>query len=394
MKTVLLGVTSSIACFKSVQLTSDLLKEGFDVEVIMSENATNFIQPLSFSSLTKHKTYINTFDRVENYDVEHISLADKADIFVMAPASANVIAKIANGIADDMLTTTFLACDCKKIIVPAMNTKMWENPITQENIQKCRQLGMIIVEPINGNLACGRIGKGKMADITTIIDEIKINTHKPILDGKKILISAGATREAIDPVRFITNHSSGKQGYALAKIAEELGAQVCLVSGKTNLIAPNNVELITINSAQDMFDTITNKQDEFDCIVMASAVSDYTIKNVAQHKIKKTGDSFTLELTKTKDILKYLGEHKPSNQCLVGFCMETENLINNAKEKLIKKNCDLIVANNLFEENAGFEHDTNKVYFIEKNSVKELPLLSKDKVALNLFNHLIERGIL
>lgn len=382
---IIVGVTSSIACFKAVQLVSDLIKKGYDVEVIMSKNATEFVTPLTFSSLTKHKTYVDTFDREVNYEVEHISLADKAKAFILAPASANVIGKIANGICDDMLTTTFLACDCIKIIAPAMNTKMYNNPILQDNLSKCRDYGMNIVEPCSGRLACGAIGKGKLANIDDIIDELEFQLSESFLEGKKILISAGGTREYLDPVRFITNPSSGKQGYALAKIARNLKADVTLVSANVNLSDIRNVNTIKVNTSSEMSDYILKYQNDFDIIIMASAVSDYTPIEYSDEKIKKSDNSLTIQLTKTTDILKTLGSNKKDGQILVGFCMETSNLIENAKKKLVNKNCDYIVANNLKTDGAGFNTDTNVVSILDKDNIYKFNLMSKEDVAYELF---------
>lgn len=389
-KTVVIGVTSSIATYKSVQLVSDLIKKGYDVEVIMSKNATKFIQPLTFSSLTKHKTYVETFDREVDYDVEHISLAKKADVFMIAPATANVIAKVAHGLADDMLTTTFLAATCPKIIAPAMNTKMYTNAITQDNMKICKSYGMSFVEPKTGLLACGDEGLGKLADIDTMIDaiEIALQDKKP-LDGKRVLISAGPTVEAIDPVRFISNHSSGKMGYAIAKAARNLGAHVTLISGPVNLKQLNGVNTVNVNSAQDMAFHMKAHFPDCDYIVMAAAVADFTPEHIADEKIKKTDNQNTINLKKTEDILAYLGKQK-TNQKICGFAMETQNVLENAKRKFEDKNCDLLVVNDLKVEGAGFQGDTNKVTLIKKDGKQELALMSKDELAYKILEELLK----
>lgn len=390
MKTIILGVSSSVAVYKSVQLTSDLLKKGYDVEVIETKNATNFVTPLQFSSLTKHKTYIDTFEEPKEYNIEHISLAKKADVFIVAPATANIIAKLAYGICDDMLTTTFLACDCPKIIAPAMNTKMYENPITQENIEKLKKHGVKIVEPSEGLLACKDVGKGKLADIPTLIEAIEeVLNVSNVLAGKKVLVTAGPTIEAVDPVRFLTNHSSGKQGYAIAKAAKELGAEVVLVSGPVSLTKPEGVRVIDVKSAEEMFDAVKNEFEDSDYVIKAAAVADYRPKNIASQKVKKTDDDMVIELVRNPDILKYLGEHK-THQKICGFAMETENGIENATLKFNKKNCDLLVYNNLFEEGAGFKGDTNVVSFISKDGVEKKEKMTKEKLAYEILNKLIE----
>lgn len=382
-KTVLLGVTSSIAVYKSVQLTSDLLKKGYDVEVIMSKNATEFVAPLTFSTLTKHKTYTDTFDRVVDYNVEHISLADKADLFVIVPATANVIAKVANGIADDMLTTTFLACNCKKLIAPAMNTKMYENPVTQDNIKKCKEYGYEFIEPAAGLLACGDVGKGKLEDLSVILNRIEeaLKEEEQLLAGKKVLISAGPTQEPLDPVRFLSNHSSGKMGYALAEAAKEMGADVTIISGPVSLDVPKGVNRISIQTAQQMYDAFKEHYTEADFMIKAAAVGDYRPEIMADDKIKKQGDTLTITFVKNPDILAYLGEHKLPHQVLCGFAMETKDLIENAKVKLEKKNCDLLVANNLKDKGAGFKTDTNAVTILYPDHQEKLELMSKKALA-------------
>lgn len=388
-KTIIVGVTSSIAAYKSIQLVSDLLKKGYDVEVIMSKNATEFIQPLTFSTLTKHKTYVDTFDRDIEYNVEHISLAKKADAFIIAPASANVIAKIAHGICDDMLTTTFLACSCPKIIAPAMNTNMLENPITQDNIALCKQYRVHFVDSVDGLLACEDVGKGKLADLNTLIDaiEMHLQKEKPLL-GKNVLISAGPTIEKIDPVRFISNHSSGKMGYALAKAARNMGANVTLVSGPTTLPTPYGVKVINIESAQDMFETIVSLFEKQDYIIKAAAVADFRAATQATHKMKKKDNESSLSLIQNKDILQYLGEHK-TNQKICGFAMETQDVIKNARNKCIQKNCDMLVVNNLLQEGAGFQKDTNVVSILTKDTQEDYPLMSKQQLATIIIEKLV-----
>lgn len=387
MQTILVGVTGGIAAYKSVQLVSDLIKKGYDVEVLMTKNATEFITPLTFSSLTKHNTYVDTFDKHIHYSVEHISLAKKADLFIIAPATANVIAKVANGLADDMLTTTFLACDCPKIICPAMNTGMYLNPITQANIEKCRLYGMKIVEPVDGLLACGDKGIGKLADIDVMIEAIRMYAYKDkILPGKKVLVSAGATKEAIDPVRYITNHSSGKMGISIAKAARDMGAEVTLVSA-SDLKVPYGIKTVMVQSASEMKMAIDELKDAQDYIVMAAAVADYRPRNIASQKIKKSS-SMSIDLERTDDILLSLGMHKTYKLC--GFAMETENLIVNAKDKLDKKNLDLIVANDLNTKGAGFKNDTNVVTLIDRDGTKNLPIMTKDELGYVILKRLME----
>lgn len=388
-KTIIVGVTSSIAAYKSVQLVSDLLKKGYDVEVIMSKNATEFIQPLTFSSLTKHKTYVNTFDRVIDYNVEHISLAKKCDCFIIAPASANIIAKVANGICDDMLTTTFLACDCPKIIAPAMNTQMYMNSITQENIKKCKTHGMHFIEPEDGLLACGDCGKGKLANIETMIDKIEETlVSNKILTGKKVIVTAGPTVEKIDPVRFISNHSSGKMGYSIAKAARNLGAEVTLISGPVSLKAPNGIKVVPITSAKQMYEEMKNRFQDADYIIKAAAVADYRPSTIYTQKVKKKDSEMNIELERTDDILAYIGNHK-TTQKICGFAMETENVMENAKQKLLNKNCDMLVVNNLFQEGAGFQKDTNVVSILTPAYTKEYPILKKEELAYIILETLV-----
>ncbi len=391
-KNILLGVTGGIAAYKSADLASKLIKQHANVDVIMTEHATEFIAPLTFESLTHTRCVTDTFDRNHPWEVEHIALADKADILVIAPATANCIAKLACGIADDMLTTTALACTCTKIVAPAMNTKMYENPVTQRNLNTLRELGYIIVEPDCGYLACGAVGKGRMEEPANIVDAIikEIAFEKDML-GKKVIVTAGPTREAIDPVRYITNHSTGKMGIALAKAAALRGAEVTLVLGPTDQAVPTYVKTVPVTSAQDMFDEVTSRADFQDIIIKAAAVADYTPATVADNKIKKSEDDsdLSIPLTRTKDILKYLGEHKKKGQILCGFSMETENMLENSKKKLSKKNLDMICANNVKVAGAGFGVDTNVITLITADSVTELDLMSKDAAAHRILDELM-----
>lgn len=380
-KTVVLGVTGSIAAYKAASLVSLLVKNHADVHVIMTKNALNFINPITFETLTKNKCLVDTFDRNFEFKVEHVSLAKAADIFVIAPATANVIAKAVHGIADDMLTTTFLAAKCPKLICPAMNTAMYENPVTQDNIQLCKKYGYKLVEPVEGLLACGDVGRGKMSEPEEIFEHICLEIcREKDLKGKKILVTAGPTQEAIDPVRYVTNHSTGKMGYAVAKVAAQRGADVTLVSGPVQLKKPAGVKLVNIKSAKEMFDAVKAEFDGCDIIIKAAAVADYRPKNVSGEKIKKTDSSLALEMEKTDDILKYLGQNK-KKQFLCGFSMETENMVENSRAKLDKKNLDMIVANNLKVSGAGFGTDTNIVTIITKDKEVELPKMSKEEVA-------------
>lgn len=381
-KTVVLGVTGSIAAYKMANLTSMLTKLHCDVHVVMTQNATNIINPITFETLTGHKCLVDTFDRNFNYNIEHVALGDKADVVLVAPASANVIGKIANGIADDMLTTTILACKCKKIVAPAMNTNMYENVVVQHNLQKLREFGMEVIEPDSGVLACKSVGKGKLPSEDILLEYIlrEIQLEKDLV-GKNVLVTAGATREALDPVRFITNHSTGKMGYALAKVAMYRGARVTLVSAPTNLVPPICVDFVPVVSAADMFEEVISRAPAMDIIIKAAAVADYTPVSYSEEKIKKNEDDNVLELTRTRDILAYLGEHRKEGQYICGFSMETENMLGNSREKLKKKNVDLIVANNLRTEGAGFGVDTNVVTLIMEEGVVELPCMSKEEVA-------------
>ena len=391
-KTVVLGVTGSIAAYKMANLTSMLVKQHADVYVLMTKNATNFIHPITFETLTNHKTLVDTFDRNFNYNIEHVSLAKKADIVLVAPASANVIGKIANGIADDMLTTTVMACKCKKLIAPAMNTQMFENPIVQDNLKKLEHYGMTVIQPAVGLLACKDVGAGKLPSEEELMDYIlqEIRFEKDLV-GKKILITAGPTVESIDPVRFISNHSTGKMGYALARVAAERGADVTLISGPVNLQAPRFVKLVPVVSAQDMFEAVKAHSAEADIIIKAAAVADYTPEVVADEKIKKSDGEAELKLKRTTDILKWLGENRVAGkkQFLCGFSMETEHMVENSRAKLEKKNLDMIVANNLKVPGAGFGVDTNVVTLITRAETKELPQMSKEEVAAGILNEIL-----
>lgn len=391
---VILGVTGSIAAYKACDIASTLTKEGCDTHVIMTKNATRIVAPITFSTLTGNNCLTKTFDSSVNYNVAHVALAKRADLLVIAPASANVIAKLAAGIADDMLTTTALACKCPKIISPAMNTAMYENPVTQRNLDTLRGLGWRIIEPDNGVLACKDVGKGKFPPPSRIVDEIHREIEKEKdLAGKRILITAGPTQEAIDPVRFVSNHSSGKMGYALAKEALLRGAEVTLVSGPVNIEAFPGIHVVPVTSAQDMFDAVTSRSDQMDIIIKAAAVADFTPISVSDQKIKKESEQSMdngLMFKRTKDILAWLGEHKPENQILCGFCMETENLRQNAKSKLIRKNADMICANSLRTEGAGFQGDTNVITMLTRDDVIDLPLQSKDEASGKIFDQILK----
>lgn len=389
-KSIIIGVSGGIAAYKTAYLVSALSKTEADVNVIMTDNACEFISPLVFETLTGNKCYVDTFDRNFKFDVEHISLAKKADIFMIAPATANVIAKIANGIADDMLTTTFLASKCKKIVSPAMNTAMFENQITQDNIAKLKKYGIGVVEPQNGLLACGDTGAGKMPEPDFLFDVIEreIAREKDML-GKKVLVTAGATMESLDPVRFLTNHSSGKMGFAIAKEAMLRGAEVTVVKANTTAEIPNFVKIVEVSSAKDMFDAVTALSDQQDIIVKAAAVADYTPESYVDSKIKKKDGDLSIPLKRTMDILKYLGENKKEGQFLCGFSMETDNMLENSKAKLSKKNADMIVANNLKDAGSGFKTDTNAVTLITRNGHRSLELKSKAEVAKEIFDEIL-----
>ena len=381
-KHVLLGVTGSIAAYKAASLASALKKLHCDIQVIMTRYAAHFINPITFETLTGKKCLIDTFDRNFSFEVEHISVAKQADLALIAPASANVIGKLAHGIADDMLTTTLMACTCPKLLSPAMNTAMYENPILQDNLQTLKKYGYTIIEPASGRLACGDTGAGKMPEpevlLSFILREI---AYAKDLAGKKILVTAGPTQEAIDPVRVITNHSTGKMGYAIARAAMLRGADVTLVSGPVNLSPPPFVVVIPVRSAEDMFQAVTAASREQDAVIKAAAVADYTPLAVSEEKVKKKDGELSIPLRRTRDILKYLGEHKREGQFLCGFSMETENMLANSREKLARKNVDMIVANNLKVSGAGFGTDTNVVTLITEDQVQELPLMSKEEVA-------------
>lgn len=391
-KTIVLGVTGSIAAYKIANLASMLSKLHANVQVLMTQNATNFINPITFETLTGQKCLIDTFDRNFQYSVEHVALAKRADVVLIAPASANVIGKLANGIADDMLTTTVMACPCKKIISPAMNTNMYENPIVQDNLEKLKRFGMEVIEPDVGLLACKDVGAGKMPSEDVLLQYIlKETACEKDLQGKKILVTAGPTVEAIDPVRYITNHSTGKMGYAIAKNAMLRGAQVTLVTGPVAIEPPMFVKVVPVKSAQDMFDAVTAVASQQDIIIKAAAVADYTPVSVAEEKIKKMDGDSSISLTRTQDILAWLGANRQPGQFLCGFSMETENMLENSQKKLEKKNVDMIVANNLKVQGAGFGVDTNVVTMITKDAVKELPQLSKEQVAEEILNEIIEK---
>lgn len=381
-KTVVLGVTGGIAAYKIANLASMLVKLHCDVHVIMTQNATNFITPITFETLTNNKCLIDTFDRNFQFHVEHVALAKRADVVMIAPATANVIGKLAHGIADDMLTTTVLACTCKKFVAPAMNTQMYRNPIVQDNMKTLKQYGFELIEPATGFLACRDVGEGKLPDPEVLLQYIlRELAFEKDMTGKKVLVTAGPTQESIDPVRYITNHSTGKMGYAIARHCMLRGADVTLVSGPTNLNPPPFVTVIPVVSAKEMFDAVTSHAKEQDIIIKSAAVADYRPATVASEKMKKSDNALALDLEKTEDILKYLGEHKKESPFLCGFSMETENMLDNSRAKLVKKNLDMIVANNLKQTGAGFGTDTNIVTLITKKDEQELPILTKDEVA-------------
>ncbi|NSG82352.1 bifunctional phosphopantothenoylcysteine decarboxylase/phosphopantothenate--cysteine ligase CoaBC [Blautia schinkii] len=389
-KTVLLGITGSIAAYKIAYLASALHKLHADVHVLMTENATNFINPITFETLTGNKCLVDTFDRNFQFQVEHVSIAKKADVVMIAPASANVIGKIANGLADDMLTTTVMACRCQKLFAPAMNTAMYENPIVQDNIRKLKHYGYEVITPASGYLACGDTGAGKMPEPETLLEYIlREVAFEKDLSGKKVLVTAGPTQEAIDPVRCLTNHSSGKMGYAIAKMAMLRGAEVTLVSGPTAIEPPLFVKVLPVTSARDMFEAVTGVSDQQDIIIKAAAVADYRPKQVSEDKVKKNDDQASIELERTDDILKYLGQHKKDGQFLCGFSMETKNMIGNSRAKLEKKNLDMVAANNLKVEGAGFQGDTNVLTLITQDEEVSLPLMSKEDAALKILDKII-----
>ena len=391
-KTILLGVTGGIAAYKSASLASRLVKAGAEVRVIMTEHATNFINPITFETLTGHKCITDTFDRNFEFQVEHVSLAKKADVIMVAPATANVIAKLAHGLADDMLTTTILASHAPKLIAPAMNTGMYENPVTQDNLALLKKYGMEVIEPAAGHLACGDEGKGKMPEPEILYEHIlRSCACKQDMKGLKVLVTAGPTQEAVDPVRFLTNHSSGRMGYSIAKACMLRGADVTLVTGRTALTPPLFVDVVPVVSAKDMYDAVISRSNEMDIIIKAAAVADYRPVHVAEEKVKKSDSSFSLELERTDDILKYLGKHKKPGQFLCGFSMETENMLENSRKKLEKKHLDMIAANNLKVPGAGFETTTNIITIITPDSVKELELMSKDDAAFRLLDEILSR---
>ena len=389
-KTVLLGVTGSIAAYKIAYLASALKKQQADVHVLMTRNATNFINPITFETLTGNKCLVDTFDRNFQFQVEHVSIAKKADVVMIAPASANVIGKLAHGIADDMLTTTIMACRCKKFISPAMNTNMFENPIVQDNLKTLGHYGYEVIDPAVGYLACGDTGAGKMPEPETLLNYIlRECACEKDMKGLKVLVTAGPTQEAIDPVRYITNHSSGKMGYAIAKMAMLRGADVTLVSGRTALTPPPFVRVVPVVTARDMYEAVTSVSQEQDIIIKAAAVADYRPASVSDEKIKKKDDDMSIALERTDDILKYLGEHKPEGQFLCGFSMETENMIGNSRVKLTRKNLDMVAANNVKMAGAGFQGDTNVLTLITQDEEVSLPLMSKEDAAGKILDKIL-----
>ena len=389
-KTVILGVTGSIAAYKAANLASMLKKQHAEVQVIMTQNATQFMNPITFESLTGNKCLVDTFDRNFQFQVEHVALAKRADLAIIAPATANIMAKLAHGLADDMLTTTLLACRCPRLIAPAMNTRMYENPVTQDNMDILRKYGFRIIEPAVGHLACGDTGAGKLPPETLllecILDEIAMEKD---MKGLHVLITAGPTMEAIDPVRFISNHSTGKMGYALARVCRRRGAEVTLVSGKTNLEVPYGVTLVPVTSAQDMFEAVSSRAKEQDMIIKAAAVADYRPVGVSVNKINKSPGDMSIALERTTDILAWLGEHRREGQVLCGFAMETEHMVEHAKEKLTGKHVDMIAANNVKVAGAGFGTDTNVVTLITEDGVEELAKMSKEEVASRIVDALL-----
>ena len=390
-KTIVLGVTGSIAAYKTANLASMLVKLGADVHVIMTQNATKFITPMTFETLTDNKCIADTFDRNFSFDVKHVSLAKKGDLFMVAPCTANVIGKLAAGICDDMLTTTLLATKAPIILAPAMNTGMWENAILQDNIQRLQRYGYHFVEPAVGRLACGDVGSGKMPAEELLLEHILLHVAKEKdLEGRRILITAGPTQESIDPVRYITNHSSGKMGYALAKMAALRGAEVTLVSGPVSIKPFAGVDVVAVKSAQDMFEAVTSRSAAQDILILCSAVADYTPATYSEQKVKKHDGDMTIALKRTNDILGYLGSHKREGQLLVGFSMETEKLIENSRAKLTKKNADLICANAISSDKTGFGVDTNKVTLLSPTETVELPLCSKEETADRILDHVVK----
>ena len=389
---VLLGVTGGIAAYKIPNLCSRLVKGGFQVETILTANAQKIVSPIPFESLSGNRCHTDTFDPMDTSKVEHIALAREADLLVIAPASANIIAKLRWGLADDLLSTTALACTCPKLLVPAMNTNMYENPATQENLSVLRQRGYIVMEPLSGHLACGAVGKGKMPEPDDIYDRIEaILACKKDLQGLRILVTAGPTQEPLDPVRYLTNHSSGKMGYAIAHAAMLRGADVTLVSGPTALKYPPLVRTIPIVTAQDMYEAVTREAEHADIIIKAAAVADYTPETVADNKIKKSDSDLSIPLRRTQDILGYLGTHRRPGQFLCGFSMETEHMLENSRKKLTKKNLDMIVANNVKDSGAGFQGNTNVITMITQDSVTQLPLMDKEEAAHAILTEILAR---
>lgn len=389
---MVLGVTGGIACYKSAALASKLTQRGYDVEVVLTKNATEFIGPHTFESLTHNRAMVDTFDRNFQSHVEHVALADKADLLIVAPATANIIAKAAHGIADDMLSTTILACDCKKLMAPAMNTRMYDNPVTRDNLETLRRYGWEVIEPASGRLACGAVGRGKMPEPEDLLEAVDhAIAYDKDLSGVRVLVTAGPTQESLDPVRYLTNHSSGKMGYAIARAAAWRGAEVTLASGPTALKKPAYVDTVDVVTAREMFGAVTSRAGEQDVIIKAAAVADYRPAQVADGKIKKgAGEGLTLELRRTDDILAYLGEHKRPGQILCGFSMETENLVENSRKKLIRKSLDIVAANSLKEEGAGFGVSTNVLTLITREDETQLPLLTKEEAAHRLLDRIAE----
>lgn len=390
-KTVVLGITGSIAAYKMANVASALVKEEADVHVVMTKNATNFINPITFETLTNNKCLIDTFDRNFQFHVAHVSLAQKADVMLIAPASANIIGKLANGIADDMLSTMALAAGCRIIVSPAMNTNMYRNNIVQENLKKLKSYGFEVIDPATGRLACASVGEGKLPDESILLDYIRqeIQFEKD-MKGLNVLVTAGPTIEKIDPVRYITNHSSGKMGYSIAEIAAKRGANVILISGPTNINPPMFTNVLNVESANDMYNAVINNMDKFDILIKAAAVADYTVETSSDEKIKKSDNNIELNLVRTNDILKTVGENKKNNQVVCGFSMETRDLIENSHKKLVSKNCDMIVANNLNDDGAGFGVDTNKISIITKDKVDSFDVLPKKQVAIEVLNKALE----
>ena len=387
-KTILLGVTGGIAAYKAAALASSLVKLHANVEVVMTENATKFVTPLTFEQLTGRKALVDTFDRNFVHQVEHISLAERTDLVIVAPATANICAKLAHGLADDMLSTTILACKCPKLISPAMNTNMFENPVTQDNLKLLRKYGWEVIDPASGRLACGAEGKGKLPEPELLLQHIlRSIAYEHDLVGKKVLVTAGPTQEALDPVRYLTNHSSGKMGYAIAKMAMLRGADVTLITGPTSITPPPFVTVIRVCSAQQMFEAVISEAASADIIIKAAAVADYTPAEYVDHKIKKSDSDLAIPLKRTQDILKYLGTIKRKNQVICGFSMETENLLENSRKKLITKGIDMICANSLIQNGAGFGVDTNIITIITADNTQQLPLLSKDEAANAILSH-------